>query len=493
MIKNIINAKKTTFYAINIIETKRNCKIKKDVCGDDNMPIFVNLHQKVDSETFILWLILSFVVYVIFSITNIFLYTNLFKVKFTNKQKILVILINSSLRFIEMVIFSLPIYRLINIFTNILLFKFILKQPIEKCILNEAISLITFISFEVIFSKLFCILFTDIDTYANGIYNLRYKLCLLFSISIGRVIVCYVIKKKNITINISDTMSKKNRIRIIFVSLIGCIIIIMNTIEMTLYISKFPYSLFLLDIVSLILYFYISMKDIFWITTLENQDVKINNLESYNKTLSIMYDNIRGFKHDYFNFVHALEGYVKSNNINGIKNMIDEVYKECQEINDMGILDPKIINNPALYSLITNKFYLAQEKGIKMKIEVSTDLNKFNINDYNFCRIISILLDNAIEASAKSKEKIINVSFSDEKKYKRKIVKIENSFNNPKLDIDKIFEKGYSSKKDKKNEHGLGLWIVRNILVKNNNLNLYTNIDTLFCQQLEIYQDIKKK
>ena len=155
----------------------------------------------------------------------------------------------------------------------------------------------------------------------------------------------------------------------------------------------------------------------------------------------------------------------------------------------MGILNPKTINNPAIYSIITNKYYSAQEKGISVHLEVNMDLNKLNISNYDFCRILAILLDNAIEAAQKSKEKIINIRFTNDKKYRRKVVTIENSYNNPDIDFDKLFDKGYSFKKCKKHEHGLGLWIVKRILLKHDNLNLYTNIEEYFCQQLEIYKN----
>ena len=48
-----------------------------------------------------------------------------------------------------------------------------------------------------------------------------------------------------------------------------------------------------------------------------------------------------------------------------------------------------------------------------------------------------------------------------------------------------IYKKGYSTKEG---NTGLGLWEVRQILKKNNNLNLYTTKNSeYFSQQLEIY------
>lgn len=104
---------------------------------------------------------------------------------------------------------------------------------------------------------------------------------------------------------------------------------------------------------------------------------------------------------------------------------------------------------------------------------------------YEFTRMFGILLDNAIEATSECEEKLINIKFRNEPNKNRQLVIIENTFNDKNLNIDEIFQKGVSGKE---NHTGLGLWEVRKILKKNNNLNLYTKKDNdLFVQQLEIY------
>ena len=62
---------------------------------------------------------------------------------------------------------------------------------------------------------------------------------------------------------------------------------------------------------------------------------------------------------------------------------------------------------------------------------------------------------------------------------------IENTYKEKDIDTYKIFEKGYSTKEG---NTGLGLWEIRQILKKNNNLNLYTTkSNEYFTQQFEIY------
>lgn len=104
---------------------------------------------------------------------------------------------------------------------------------------------------------------------------------------------------------------------------------------------------------------------------------------------------------------------------------------------------------------------------------------------YEFARILGILLDNAIEASGECDEKEINIVFRNEAKNSRNIILIENTYKDKDVNIEQIFNKGITGKE---NHTGLGLWEIRQILKKNNNVNLHTDKnEKYFSQQLEIY------
>ena len=95
------------------------------------------------------------------------------------------------------------------------------------------------------------------------------------------------------------------------------------------------------------------------------------------------------------------------------------------------------------------------------------------------------LLDNAIEAASECDEKVLNIDFRNDAKNNRNIILIENTYKDKNIDINEIFNKGVSGKE---NHTGLGLWEIRQILKKNNNVNLHTTKnDKYFSQQLEIY------
>ncbi|MDD2505186.1 MAG: GHKL domain-containing protein, partial [Bacilli bacterium] len=83
---------------------------------------------------------------------------------------------------------------------------------------------------------------------------------------------------------------------------------------------------------------------------------------------------------------------------------------------------------------------------------------KINKKKYiNFCEIVSILLDNAIEASMNTKNKSMYLNIVN-KKNQIEIVLL-NSFNN-KVDLNKIGDKFYSTKKRKS---GLGLYYIEKL------------------------------
>ena len=94
----------------------------------------------------------------------------------------------------------------------------------------------------------------------------------------------------------------------------------------------------------------------------------------------------------------------------GLKKYYVQLEDDCQKVNSLYILNPKLINNPGVYSLLTTKYHEAEEKGIKVNMSLLLDLSKLNMKIYEFTRILGILLDNAIEASDESEEKVINIA-----------------------------------------------------------------------------------
>ena len=280
-------------------------------------------------------------------------------------------------------------------------------------------------------------------------------------------------------------IDKKTK-KIISINFIFCIIIIiLQSYFIFYYSSIFPISVITFNVIFLLVYNGINIYSLINEKKLHLTKKELENEKTYNKTLHILHDNIRGFKHDFDNIITTIGGYVKINDMEGLKKYYSELEKDCQKTNDLYLLNPEIINNPGIYNLLTKKYGEAESKGIKVNMTFLLDLNTLKMQIYEFARILGILLDNAIDASSECEEKIINITFRNDIKNNRQLIIIENTYKNKDIDTEKIFEKGITNKEK---HTGLGLWEVRKILKKHNNVNIFTSKnDKFFSQQLELY------
>ena len=90
-------------------------------------------------------------------------------------------------------------------------------------------------------------------------------------------------------------------------------------------------------------------------------------------------------------------------------------------------------------------------------------------------RILGILLDNAIEATKKSNNQYIRLEMKFDKRKNADIIRVINTFDtNIQIDLNKIYEKGFSTKKVKS---GIGLWEVKKLVAKNPNSQIYATIE----------------
>ena len=301
------------------------------------------------------------------------------------------------------------------------------------------------------------------------------------------IICIIVLKKKNLIFQFSDNIDKKNKLIIISNLLSGVLAIIIQSITLFYYVDKLPVFITFLSFISLFTYFAISIYSLTRILKLILTTQKLESAEEYNRSLCILHDNVRAFKHDFDNIVTTIGGYIKTNDMKGLKDYYVQLEDDCQRVNNLYLLNPEVINNDGIYNLLTKKYKEAEAKDIKVNMTFLLDLSTLHMKIYEFARILGILLDNAIEASSECDNKIINIDFRNDHKNSRQVITIENTYNNTNIDTERIFEKGITGKE---NHSGLGLWEVRKLIKKNSNVNLFTSkTDEYFSQQLEIYYE----
>lgn len=428
----------------------------------------------------------SFLTIPLFFIENtliLYLILSLFKIEIERKLKIIYVVLASFISIISNFLIPSPINMIFNYIALFILIYFIFSMTKTKTLIAVIFPTMVFALLSTLISHPYMNLLniTSVDILSVPIYRFFH----LFIVYISIFVIILIFRHQKLNLEALDNLPKKTSHIIIINIFLGFFAVIVQLIVNVYCIDSLPRPVTFLVFISLLSYFSISIYSLTRVIKLSITTQKLQNAEEYNKTLTILHDSVRGFKHDFDNIVTTIGGYVKTNDIEGLKKYYVQLEDDCQKVNNLYVLNPKLINNPGVYSLLTTKYHEAEEKGIKMNMSLLLDLSDLHMKIYEFTRILGILLDNAIDASSECDEKSINIIFRDDSKNHRQLVIVENTYKDKNVDTEKIFNKGYSGKE---NHTGLGLWEVRKIVEKSKNLNLYTNkTDKYFSQQIEIY------
>ena len=294
------------------------------------------------------------------------------------------------------------------------------------------------------------------------------------------LIISLIIKMRKKDSDLSNVKNSTN-----FITLIVTFLLLFPNLVMILYYhdnKPLPFGIIIINIVAIILTFLINIYNTQRGIKLVQAEEELITEKTYNNTLRELVDSLRTFKHDYNNTLQTIHGYIYTQDMNGLTEYFDQVLSETKTITGLDRLNPELFRNPSLFGLVTAKFESARKSGVTMNFEIYADLNDLDIKTYDFTRILGILLDNAIEASAGSKKKIVN--FYVVEKNGKVTVEISNSFTDTGLKIDEINEKGKSSKGKNR---GLGLYKVKDILSRYPKIVHETKISSdLFLQRLVI-------
>lgn len=415
------------------------------------------------------------------------IFTTILKIPHTKKQSLLFNIIYPLFSISTLLLIPTTYYTFINLIMLPLLILLIFKTKILKAILSEIVIYIN----SIIICTVLIIAYTSIFKVSSYTVNATPIHRIIYSIF--NYIILFLLYKVYSRINFNWSYFKKFKLNtnciLIINFVVGSIAIAIQYYIEFVYIDYIPLYLVIMSSLILLAYFLVSIISLFRTSNLE---ITTQNLEAeklYNQTLTLLYDNIRGFKHDFNNIVQGIGGYISTNNMEGLKDYYNEVLDDCQRVNNLALLSPEVINNPAIYSLLTAKYYTATEFGIKINLEIFMDLTTINMKIYELTRILGILIDNAIEAAKECCEKKIVITFRNDRKRNKQLFIIENTYSNKNINIDEIFEKGKTSKEaEDSKSHGLGLWEVKQFIKKNKKLDLYTTkSDKYFKQQFEIY------
>lgn len=197
---------------------------------------------------------------------------------------------------------------------------------------------------------------------------------------------------------------------------------------------------------------------------IDQKDTQLNELSIYSHQVESLYEEIRSFRHDYINILTSLKLGIDNQDIEAIKTVYNGVLRDSgTQFYDSKFDIAKLSNikNDAIKSILSAKLLEAQNRGISISVEIEEPVSNFRIELLDFITILSVLCDNAIEATIEAISPRMTVAFMNNDD--SLVLIVENSTKSEKVDINHIFDRGYSSKGEGR---GLGLHNVNSVLEK---------------------------
>ncbi len=231
-------------------------------------------------------------------------------------------------------------------------------------------------------------------------------------------------------------------------------------------------SIYLILFFVMLLYFNAVSKERLKQEILEQKDRQLQELATYSQHVEMLYGEIRAFRHDYLNILTSLKLSIEHEDLNAIREVYENVLRESgQQFYDSKFDIAKLshIENPAVKSVLSAKLLEAQNKGIGISVEIDEPVRDLFIEVLDFITFLSILCDNAIEASAEASQPYVSIAFL--KSGAKENFIIENSIKEEGIDVSEIFSFGVSSKGE---ERGVGLYTVVKIVESYPNASLNT-------------------
>ena len=214
----------------------------------------------------------------------------------------------------------------------------------------------------------------------------------------------------------------------------------------------------------------------------QEQTLRYRDMERYSRHIEELYKEVRSFRHDYTNLLTSLRLGIEEEDMEQIKEVYDSVLKDSsQKLQDNKYDLGRLVNirDRALKSLLAGKFLKARDKKIVFNVEVPEEIQVEGMSLLDFLTIVSILCDNAIEASAEASQPHVSIAFL--KNGAQETFIIENSIKKESIDISEIFSFGASSKGE---ERGVGLYTVMKIVESHPNTSLNTTCQNQVFRQV---------
>ena len=211
-------------------------------------------------------------------------------------------------------------------------------------------------------------------------------------------------------------------------------------------------------------------------------------LQKYTDEIVNLYNEIRGFRHDYGGMLASFQSAIHTGNIKEVERIYQEVLVNANlqlRSDKYTYFDLNNVGDSALRSVMTQTLFKARDYNIELTFEVKDFVKPLPIKLLDLVRMTSVLLNNAIEGAAESYQKTMNVSLVDLDT--ETILVIQNSRKKRPLDLEEIYQTDFSTKGEGR---GLGLSNIKEIINNYEGIILDTKIeDEYFTQVMRVRKE----
>ena len=223
---------------------------------------------------------------------------------------------------------------------------------------------------------------------------------------------------------------------------------------------------------------------------LKQKKFEQEHLQTYTDEIVGLYNEIRGFRHDYAGMLVSMQMAIDSGDLHEIDRVYNEVLVKANQklrSDKYTYFDLNNIEDSALRSLIAQSIVYARNKKVEFTLEVKDTIKRLSIDLLDLVRIMSVLLNNAVEGAAESYLKKMEVAVI--KMDLETVIVIQNSCKITMTPSEDLFELGFSTKG---RNRGIGLNNVKEILDKYENIILETEMeDSTFRQIIRFKRDFE--
>lgn len=245
---------------------------------------------------------------------------------------------------------------------------------------------------------------------------------------------------------------------------------------------------FLITGIFIMILMYILKKD----AKIQAQNVQYESLQQYTAQVEELYQNIRGFKHDYVNILTTMHTYMENEDWEALRTYYEsEIIPTTSTFRDssqvLGLLSNLQI--PELKSILYNKFVKALELDITVHFEIRRPIAEISAKNIDIARVIGIYLDNAIEALSEPEvdadHRNLWVAFIENEE--SVVIIIQNDCKEFLLNPRKLGTISYSTKGENR---GMGLHLASQTLRHYKNIQNETTYENhIFTQTLTIFKE----